>query len=92
MFFLSRLVIEATGLDDLVVDIKLIPSSLIHSLFHTLLCDEPQDKYGFSLTDTVSTILSLQIGVGIPITVEAMEENSAPISGRLCQSVGEART
>jgi hypothetical protein len=73
LFFLSRLVIEATGLNDLVVNIKLIPGPLVHSLFHALLRDKPQDEHSFGLTDTVSTILGLQIGVGIPITVEAIK-------------------
>ena len=72
LFFLSRLVIETTGLDNLVIDIKLVTSSLKHGLFHTLLRYKSQDKNRFSLTNTMCSILSLQIRVRIPITVKSI--------------------
>jgi hypothetical protein len=53
-------------LDDLVVDIELVPRTSIHSFFDTLLCDETEDSDSLCLADTVSTILSLKISVGIP--------------------------
>lgn len=71
LLFLSRLIVETTGLDNLVVDVELIPSTSEHGFFDTLLGDESQDTHNLRLTDTVSTILGLQIGVWIPIRVEA---------------------
>jgi hypothetical protein len=66
LLFLRRLVVETTGLDDLVVDIELVPRTSIHSFFDTLLRDETEDADSLCLADTVSTILGLKISVGIP--------------------------
>lgn len=66
LFFYRRLVVEATSLNDFVVDIKLIPCTSVHCLFHTLFGDETQDANSLCLTDTVGTILSLQVGVRVP--------------------------
>lgn len=43
LFLLRRLVIKSTGLDDLVIDVELKPSSSVHRLFDALLGDEAQD-------------------------------------------------
>jgi len=67
LFFLRRLVVKTTGLDDLVVDIEFIPCTGIHRFFHTLLCDEPQDSDRLRLANTVGAVLGLQIGMGVPI-------------------------
>jgi hypothetical protein len=74
LLFLSRLVIEATGLDDLVVDVELEAGTSIHRFFNALFGDKAQDANGFRLTDTMGTILSLEIGMRIPITVEAVKK------------------
>ena len=71
LLLLCRLVVEATSLDDLVIDVELVPSTREHRLFDALLRDEPQNAHDLRLTDTVSTILRLQIGVRVPVTVEA---------------------
>ena len=72
LLLLRRLVIEPTSLNDLVVDIKLVSGSSIHSFYHTLLRNETQNAHGLCLTDTMRTILSLEIGVWIPIRVETI--------------------
>jgi len=54
-----------TGLDDLVVDIELVPCTSIHSFFDTLLCDEMEDLDSLCLANMVSMILSLKISIGI---------------------------
>ena len=59
LFFLSKLIVKTTGLDNLVIDIKLVTSSLEHGFFHALHCYESQDKNRFSLTNTMCSILSL---------------------------------
>jgi hypothetical protein len=66
LFLLCGLVIKATGLNDLVVDIKLIPGSGIHGFFNTLLRDETQNANSFGLANSMSTILGLKVGVRIP--------------------------
>jgi hypothetical protein len=66
LLFLSRFVIKPTGLNDLVVDVKLIASTGVHSFLDTLLCDEAQNSNGFCLTYSMGTILGLEIGVRIP--------------------------
>src|ERR1700722_6577333 len=40
LFFLRRLVVEATRLNDLVIDIKLETCSRVHGFFHALLRDK----------------------------------------------------
>lgn len=66
LFFHRRLVVEATSLNDFVVDIKLISCTSVHCLFHTLFGNETQNANSLCLTNTVGTILSLQVGVRIP--------------------------
>jgi hypothetical protein len=58
------LVVEAPGLDDPVVDVRLV--TVVHGFLHTLLRDEMKDEHGLRLPDTLDKILSLQIGMGIP--------------------------
>jgi len=71
LFFLRGLVVEATGLDDLVIDIKLVSRTSIHGFFDALLGDETEDAHSLGLTNTVSTILSLKISMGIPVVSSA---------------------
>jgi len=59
LLLLGRLVVETTGLNDLVINVKFVPRSLVHGFFHTLLGNETQDKHGFGLTNSMSTILGL---------------------------------
>jgi hypothetical protein len=66
LFFLRRLVVETTGLDDFVIDIELVPRTSVHGFFDALLSDETKDTDSLCLADTVSTILSLKISMGIP--------------------------
>jgi hypothetical protein len=61
LFFYSVLVIESTSLYNLVVDIKLEPSALIHGFFNTLLGYETKNEHVPRLADTMSTILRLQV-------------------------------
>jgi hypothetical protein len=79
LLFLGRLVIESTGLDDLVVDVQLETGTSIHRFFDAFLGDEAQNTNGLRLANTMSAILSLEIGVRIPITVEAAEERRCPV-------------
>lgn len=71
MFFLRRLVVETTGLNDLVINVELVARTLVHGFFDTLLRDETQNEHNLGLTNTMRTILGLEIGVRIPITVKA---------------------
>jgi hypothetical protein len=79
LLFLCRLIVEATGLDDLVVDVKLIPRTSIHCLLDALLRDEPQNTNDLCLTNTVSTILSLEIGMWVPVTIIAASRSPSMI-------------
>ena len=74
LLFLRRLVVETTSLNDLVVDVKLVSSTREHRLLYALLRDEPQDADHLRLTDTMGTILRLEISVRVPITVEAAKQ------------------
>ena len=67
------LVVETTGLNDLVIDVELVSGTCEHGFLDTLLGDEPQNAHDLRLTDTMRTILRLKIGVRVPITVEAAE-------------------
>jgi hypothetical protein len=69
---LGGLVVEATGLNDLVINVQLVPGTCIHRFLDTLFSDEAQNSNGLCLSDTVSTILCLKIGVRIPIAVETI--------------------
>lgn len=71
LLLLGRFVVETTGLNDLIVDVELVPRTCEHRLLDTLLRDEPQDAHDLRLTDTMGTILRLKIGVRVPIAVEA---------------------
>jgi len=66
LLLLGRLIIKAACLNNLVINIEFVSCSLVHGLLDTLLRNEPKDKHRLSLTDTVSTILSLKISMGIP--------------------------
>ena len=63
LLLLCGLVVKLTSLDDLVINVELEPGAHIHRLFHTLLSYELQDVDGLGLTNTMCTILGLQIGV-----------------------------
>ena len=71
--FLCRLVIETTSLDDLVIDVEFITSTGKHSFFDALLRDEPKNSDDLGLTDTMRMTLSLQIGMRIPVRIEAVK-------------------
>jgi hypothetical protein len=58
-------------LDDLVIDIKLVSCTSVHGFFDTLLSDETEDTDSLGLADTMSTILSLKISMGIPALLSA---------------------
>ena len=66
LLFLRRLVIEATGLNDFIIDVQLVPSARVHCFLHALLSDETQDADSFGLANTMGTVLSLKIGMRIP--------------------------
>ena len=73
LLFLSRLVIETTGLDNLVINVEFVTGAGIHRLFDTLLCDKSEDSDRLRLTNTMRTILCLQISVRIPVGVKAVQ-------------------
>ena len=77
LLLLGRFVVETTSLNDLVVDIKLVSSTREHRLLYALLRDEPQDADHLRLTDTMGTILRLEISMRVPITVEARNPNDS---------------
>lgn len=66
LLLLSGFVVESTGLNDFVIDVKLETSTRKHRLFDTLFRDESQYTNDFCLTNTMSTILGLKIGMRIP--------------------------
>ena len=70
---MSGLIIEATSLNNLVIDVELEARTCKHSFFDALLRDEPKNSDDLGLTDTMRTILSLQIGVRIPVRIEAVK-------------------
>ena len=76
LLLLRRLVVEPTSLDNLVIDVELVPRAREHGFLNALLRDEPQDTDDLSLTDTMSTILRLEIGMRVPVTVEAGDDVS----------------
>ena len=59
LFLLRRFVIETTGLNDLVVNIKLESRARVHRLLNTLVGNESKDPDCLGLSDTMRTILSL---------------------------------
>ena len=73
LFLLCRLVIETTRLDNLATDGKLMMNMSQHSFFDALLRDDPKNSDDLGLTDTMRTILGLEISVRVPVTVEATE-------------------
>jgi hypothetical protein len=81
LLLLRRLVIETTGLNDLVVDVELKSRARVHRFLDTLISDEPKDADCLGLSDTMRTILSLEIGVRIPIGIEAVKGNVEPACG-----------
>ena len=81
LLLLRRLVIETTGLNDLVIDVELKSRARVHCLLDTLISDEPKDADCLGLSDTVRTILSLEISVRIPIGVEAIKGDVEPVCG-----------
>jgi hypothetical protein len=83
LLFLGGFVIETAGLDDFVVDIKLKAGTSIHCFFDALFGYEAQDANSFCLTDTMSTILSLEIGMRIPITIKTAEKRYRRVSSWL---------
>jgi hypothetical protein len=69
---LGGLVVEVTSLNDLVINVQLVPSRCIHRFLDTLLSDEVQKSDSLCLSNTVSTVLCLKIGMRIPIAVETL--------------------
>lgn len=67
LLLLRGFVIEATSLDNFVIDIELVTGTRKHGLFHALLGDEPQNAHDLRLSDTMRTILRLEISMGIPV-------------------------
>ena len=78
LLLLRGFVIEAAGLNDLVVDIELESCTRVHCLLHTLVGDESKDADRLSLSDTMRTILSLQVSMRIPIRIKAMKGDAEP--------------
>jgi hypothetical protein len=78
LFFLRRLVVKTTGLDDLIINIELVSRTRVHGFFDAFLGDETEDTDSLSLTDTVSTILSLKISMGIPAASSASLSKQYP--------------
>ena len=70
LLLLRRLVVEATGLNDLVVNVELVTRAREHGFFDALLGNEPQNADDLRLTDTMSTVLRLQVSMWVPVTVE----------------------
>lgn len=66
LLLLGGLIIKTTRLNDLIINVKFVPRSLIHGLFDALLCNEAENKHGFGLADTMCTILCLKISVRVP--------------------------
>ena len=56
-------------LDDKLVESQLLRCPLQHTLLHTALRNEAEDVDLLGLTDTMSTVHSLQIRLRVPITV-----------------------
>jgi len=54
-------------LNNFLVYVKLEVSTLVHRFFNALFSNESQDKHSLGLTNTVRTVLRLQIGMRIPI-------------------------
>jgi hypothetical protein len=77
LLFLGRLIIESACLNNLVVDVQLETGTSIHRFFYAFLRNKPQNTNGFSLPDTMSTILGLKVRMRIPIAVEATEEGKS---------------
>jgi hypothetical protein len=67
---LRRLVIEPTTLDDLLVDLDLVPRPRKNVFLDGLGSDQSKDANLFLLADTMCTILGLEILVGIPVGIE----------------------
>ena len=86
LLFLRRLVVESTGLNDLVVDVELVARARIHGLLHALLRDEAQDAHGLGLADTMRTILRLQISMWIPKTKPSVYANADKRKGPTSRS------
>lgn len=58
-----------TLLDDNLVQSQLHFCSLYNPLFHCVLCDQTKHLHLFGLPDAVSSILSLQVHLGVPVGV-----------------------
>jgi hypothetical protein len=66
-----RLVIELSGLDNLSVDGELPLSGSKDVFLDRLVGDETEDLDDLLLTDSMGSILGLQIGVGVPVRIVA---------------------
>ena len=67
LVLLRRLVIKATGLNDLIVDVKLIPRPSIHHFLHPLQRGKSQNPRCLCLFNTMRTVPRLQICVRDPV-------------------------
>ena len=70
-FFLADLVfvLQATLLDDYGVELELLLCAFDNLLLDCVLRDKTVDIDGLLLTEVMATILRLQIGLGVPITI-----------------------
>jgi hypothetical protein len=66
--FLSSLC--STLLNDHLIKLQFLRSSLQDSLFDSILSDEPEDIDLLSLTDSMSSVHGLQIGLRVPIRIK----------------------
>lgn len=69
----GRLVVELSGLDDLSVDSELALSGGEDVLFDRLARNESEDLDDLLLTDSMGSVLGLQIGVRVPVGVVAVQ-------------------
>ena len=56
----------STLLNDKLIETKLLGGTLEHTLLDTTFCNEAEHVYLLCLSDSVSTVHSLQVGLGIP--------------------------
>lgn len=82
LLLLRGFIVETTGLNNLVVDIELESRARVHRLLNALVSDESKDADCLGLSDTMRTILSLQISMRIPIGIEAIKGDFEPVCSR----------
>ena len=67
--------------------------SLHNILLHTVFSDEPIDRHLLLLPDPVSTSLSLQVVLGIPVTIKYNDcVSSGEVDAKTTSACGEQKT